>query len=64
MAVDTRTKRVTPRQTLGVALNQSQDVLRAFEDLQADVILLANLLEAAQAALAAQEARIAALEGP
>ena len=64
MVVETHTKRVTPRQTLGVALNQSQDVLRAFEDLQADVILLANLLAAAHAALESQAARIAVLESP
>lgn len=64
MAVETRTKRVTPRQTLGMAMNQQPDALRAFEDLQADVILLANLLEAAQAALEAQAARIEALETP
>lgn len=63
MADEIRTRRVTPRASLGVALNQHPDVLRAFEDLQADVILLAAMLQAAKAEADALKARVHDLDG-
>lgn len=61
---DIRTVRPSPRVALGPALNQSQDIVRAFEDLQADVIRLAALLSAAEAQLSEMDDRITALETP
>ena len=63
MAVDLLTKRVTPRVPLDKALNSQQDVLRAFEALQSDVILLAELLQASMAESEAMKARLHALDG-
>lgn len=57
MAVDLRTTRPTPRQVLAQALAGNQEAMRAFENLQADLLLLAALVEALTA-------RVKALETP